>query len=136
MQNRLSDNANQIKDIDKDIADLAAQNLVIARLHTNGILNNADYSAQSSEINIKISELRTTRRKILSEDRNSELLDTLHNLNELLESCKPTYSFDEELFEEIVTEITTDSNDSLTFKLTGGIELTEAISVKGRCNQR
>lgn len=136
MQNRSSDNANQIKDIDKEIADLAAQNLVIARLHTNGILNNADYSSQSSEINIKISELRTKRRKILSEDKNSELLDTLHNLNELLERCKPMYSFNEELFEEVVTEITADSNDSLTFKLTGGIELTEAIPVKGRCNQR
>lgn len=136
MQNRSSDNANQIKEIDKEIADLAAQNLIIARLHTNGILNNADYSSQSSNLNIKITELRIKRRKILSEDKNSELLDALHNLNEFLESYKPNYSFDEALFEEIVSEITTESNDSLTFKLTGGIELTESIPVKGRCNQR
>lgn len=135
MQNRSSDNAYKIKEIDKEIADLATQNLIIARLHTNGILNDADYSAQSSEINIKISKLRVKRRKILSEDKNSELLDILHNLNELLKNYKPTYRFDEEFFEKIVTEITSDCNESLTFKLIGGIEFTESISMKDRCNQ-
>ncbi len=39
----------KIAEIDKEIADLAARNLVIVRLHTSGILNGSDYSAQSSE---------------------------------------------------------------------------------------
>lgn len=135
MQNKTSDNTNHIREIDKKIADLAAQNLVIARLRTNGILNNAEFSAQSSEINNKISNLRSKRRKLLSEDENSELLDTFHNLNELLESYKPNGRFDEELFEKIVMEITAECNEYLEFKLIGGIKLAEAISTKGRCNR-
>jgi len=135
MQNKTSDNTNQIRKIDKEIADLAAQNLVIARLHTNGVLNNADFSAQSSEINHKIINLRSKRRKILSEDANSQLLDTLKNLNELLENYEPKDSFDEDLFEKTVIEINADCNENITFKLICGIELTEEISIKGRCNK-
>lgn len=135
IQNRASDTVNQIKEIDKNIADLSAQNVVIARLHTNGVLNNADFSARSSEINNKISDLRSKRKKLLSEDKNSELIDTLKSLDELLENYKSTYRFDEKLFEKIVIGITADCNEYLTFKLIGGIELTESIPMKGRCNQ-
>ena len=135
IQNKTSDNTNQIREIDKKIADLAAQNLVIARLHTNGVLNNTEFSAHSSDINNKISNLRSKRRKILSEDENSELLDTLHNLNELLKSYKPNGRFDEELFKKIVMEITAECNEYLEFKLIGSIKLAEVISTKGQCNR-
>ena len=86
-------------------------------------------------MNNKISQLRSKRRKLLSEDENNELINTLCNLNELLESYKPNGRFDEDLFEKIVTEITAECNETLTFKLIGGIELTEAVSLKGRCNR-
>lgn len=135
MQNRTSDNIDVIRRIDKEIADLAAQNLIIARLHTNGVLNPAEFSAQSSEINNKISTLRTKRRQKLSEDENDEWLDTLNHLNEILETSEPSNNFDEELFEKIVISITVKSNADLTFKLIGDIELTEEIPMKGRCRR-
>ncbi|MEE1002514.1 MAG: recombinase family protein [Acutalibacteraceae bacterium] len=136
MQNRTSDNIDVIRRIDKEIADLAAQNLIIARLHTNGVLNPAEFAAQSSEINNKISTLRTKRRQKLSEDENDAWLDTLKSLNEILESCEPGNNFDEELFEKIVVGITVNSNADITFKLIGDIELTEGIPMKGRCRRR
>lgn len=136
MQNRTSDNIDVIRRIDKEIADLAAQNLIIARLHTNGVLNPAEFSAQSSEINNKISTLRTKRRQKLSEDENDAWLDTLNHLNEILESYEPGNNFDKELFEKIVISITVKSNADLTFKLIGDIELTEEIPMKGRCRRR
>lgn len=136
MQNRTSDNIDVIRRIDKEIADLAAQNLIIARLHTNGVLNPAEFSAQSSEINNKISTFRTKRRQKLSEDENDEWLDTLNHLNEILETSEPSNNFDEELFEKIVISITVKSNADLTFKLIGDIELTEEIPMKVRCRRR
>ena len=136
MQNRTSDNIDVIRRIDKKIADLAAQNLVIARLHTNGVINSAEFSAQSSEINNKISTLRTKRRKKLSDDENDAWFDTLNSLNEILEAYDPSNNFDEELFEKIVVGITVNSNADLTFKLIGDIELTEEIPLKGRCRRR
>ena len=136
MQNRTSDNIDVIRRIDKEIADLAAQNLIIARLHTNGVLNAAEFSAQSSEINNKISALRTKRRQKLSEDENDAWLDTLKSLNEILETYESGNNFDEELFGKIVVGITVNSNADITFKLIGDIKLTEEISLKGRCHRR
>lgn len=136
MQNRTSDNIDVICRIDKEIADLAAQNLIIARLHTNGVLNPAEFSAKSSEINNKISTLRTKRRQKLLEDENDAWLDTLNHLNEILESYEPCNDFDKELFGKIVVGITVNSNADLTFKLIGDVELTEEIPMKGRCRRR
>lgn len=83
MQSKTSENHEKIAEIDKEIADLAARNLVIVRLHTSGILNDSDYSAQSSEINNKISTLRSERKKKLAEDEGDEQLDKLKELQSI-----------------------------------------------------
>ena len=133
MQYRTSGNQQRIQEIDKEIADLSAQNLLIARLHTKGILNASDYAAQSANIGNKLTGLRIERRKKLSEDENDELLDELKTLDQILEETEIGYSFDAGLFEQIVTDITVESNSKLTFRLLGGIRLTEEIFEKGRC---
>ena len=133
MQYRTSGNQQRIQEIDKEIADLSAQNLLIARLHTKGILNASDYAAQSADIGNKLTGLRIERRKKLSEDENDELLDELKTLDRILEETEIGYSFDTGLFEQIVTDITVESNSKLTFRLLGGIRLTEEIFEKGRC---
>ena len=42
MQSKTSENHEKIAEIDKEIADLAARNLVIVRLQTRGILNGSE----------------------------------------------------------------------------------------------
>lgn len=133
MQSRTSRNQDKIYELDKKIADLGAQNLVIARLHTKGILNAADYAAQTADIGSQIAALRTERRKKISEDEDDELLDSLKTLNGTLEETDTIYSFDEELFRDIVENVTVEDNAKLTFTLIGGIKLTEQIPEKGRC---
>ncbi len=136
MQERTNIGRERIRQIDKEIADLGARNIVIARLHTSGVLNAAEHSMQTAEISNKITELRTERRKRLSEDENDELIDTLKHLNEILEEYEPTAEFDSELFEQIIDNITVDSNAQLTFGLIGGIRLTEQIDERGRCKSK
>ncbi len=133
MQSKCGEAQERIKAIDKEIADLATQNLVITRLHSNGILNASEYSQQSSEIGNKISALRSERKKIVAEDENDLLLDELRQLDSAIDEYIPTMKFNQELFEQIVEGITIDSNSEITFKLIGGIELTEEINEKGRC---
>lgn len=99
----------------------------------DSILSSSDYTAQSTDISNKITELRIERRKKLSEDEDDELLDELKNLDGILKDAEINDDFDNELFEQIVTSITVKSNAELTFKLLGGIELTEEIYEKGRC---
>lgn len=133
MQNRTSRNQERIRQIDKEIADLGAKNLVITRLHTSGVLDAADYSKQTSEIGNRITDLRIERRKKLTEDEDDILLDTLKELNGILEEYEPTTEFDCELFEQIVQDITVNDNTQITFRLLGDIQLTEKINEKGRC---
>ena len=45
MQDRTSRNQERIRQIDREIADLGAKNHIIARLHTNGAMNAADYQS-------------------------------------------------------------------------------------------
>lgn len=136
MQNRTSDVQETVKRLDKEIADLNARNLVITRLHTNGILPAAAYSAQAAEIGNKINELRIERRRKLAEDENDEWLEQIRELYSIMEDYLPTGRFDEELFGQIVDSITVNDNTQLTFHLTGGIELTEEIDEKGRCKRK
>lgn len=133
LQSKTSKSQERIREIDKELADLGARNLVIARLHTSGVLNATDYSTQTAEIGNKITELRIERRKKLSEDEDDELLDDLRSLDEIMSEYIPTSTFNEELFGQIVDSITVDDSTQITFKLIGGIELTEPINEKGRC---
>lgn len=132
MQSKASMAHGRIKEIDREIADLAAQNLVLSRLHTNGILCAADYTAQSADISSKISELRTERRKRLTEDATDEQLYKLKQLRDIMEEYEPQCGFDETLFEMIVESVKVKSRTELIFSLHGGLALTEKLVAKGR----
>lgn len=93
----------------------------------------ADYTTQTDELNRNIRDLRLERRRILAEDETEELLDTLQGLDERLGDYEPRVDFDEELFDEIVLSITVVDSTQITFKLPGGLALTEKIHEKGRC---
>ena len=133
LQSRTSENIERIRQIDKEIADLSAKNLVVTRLHTSGVLGTAEFTAQTSEIGNKITELRIERRKKLQEDENDMLIDTMKSLNETIKEYEPSGTFDEVLFEQIVEKIVVDDSSKITFHLIGGLTLTEEIKEKGRC---
>ena len=57
----------------------------------------------------------------------------LKALNGILEEYEPTAEFDNDLFEQIVQDITVNDNTQITFRLLGDIQLTEKINEKGRC---
>lgn len=132
LQSRTSGHQDRIQQIDRDLADLAAKNLVVTRLHTNGIISVADYSAQTTEIASRIDELRKERKVKMVEDED-EALEELRELDEILSEYKPNSYFDEELFGQIVKKMIIDDNAHITFCLLGGLKLTEQIKEKGRC---
>ena len=135
LQYRTTGSQQRIKEIDREIADLTAQNLVLSRLHGKGVLNAADYTAQSDVLENKITELRIERRTKITDSDENEMLDELKMLNDILKEVEIGIDFDAELFEQTVDSITVDSNELLTFHLAGGISLPEKIREKGRCYQ-
>lgn len=135
LQYRTTGSQQRVKEIDREIADLTAQNLVLSRLHGKGVLNAADYTAQSDVLENKITELRIERRAKITDSDENEMLDELKMLNDILKGVEIGIGFDAELFEQTVDSITVDSNELLTFHLAGGISLPEKIREKGRCYQ-
>ena len=125
-----------IKEIDREIADLMAQNLVLSRLHGKGVLNAADYTAQSDVLENKITELRIERRTKITDSDGNKMLEELKMLSDILKEVEIGIGFDAELFEQTVDSITVESNELLTFHLAGGISLPEKIREKGRCYKR
>ena len=101
--------------------------LKVAQLHGSGILNNAEYAVQAGELNRRASELRSERRRILMEDEDNEIIESLKALNDTIADYTPTGGFDEELFGQIVESVTVISGNVLRFCLAGGLALTEKI---------
>lgn len=133
LQCTTSKNQARIKQIDQEIADLAARNLMIAKLYSSGVLNASEHASHSSKLDNQISRLRSERRKLLSKDECDFQLNDLKTLNDLLEEYLPSDNFDDELMDEIVERITVNPEGTLTFHLLGGAEFTETISKRGRC---
>lgn len=133
LQYLTSKNQARIKQIDQEIADLAARNLIIAKLHSGGVLNASEYAGHSSKLDNQISGLRSERQKLLTEDESDSQLNDLKVLNDLLEEYPPSDTFDDELMDEIVQCITVNPEGSLTFRLLGGVEFTETVSKRGWC---
>ena len=135
LQYRTTGSQQRVKEIDREIADLTAQNLVLSRLHGKGVLNAADYTAQSDVLEKKITELRIERRTKITDSDENEMLEELKMLNDILKGVEIGIGFDAELFEQTVDSITVESSELLTFHLAGGISLPEKIREKGRCYQ-
>ena len=127
------ENTGRISEIDKEIAQLCAQKHVLTKLKNNGILASVDYAKQASDIENKVSALRTERRIKLYEDQDDRLLDELKRLTKLIEETKPTPVFNETLFEQIVKRIDVIDNATIRIKLLGDITITETIAEKARC---
>lgn len=98
MQKKTNENQQKIFEIDKQIADLTAQNHTLAKFHTKGVLDSISYTEQSSAVSDKIMNLRVERRRILNESEEHEILENLKHIDNLLEEYMPNSEFDEELF--------------------------------------
>lgn len=124
-----------IKVIDKQIADLCAKNLVVTKIYTKGILNAADFTRQTTEIGNRIKSLRSERKKFFEQNTDEANLEELKDLQETLRTYTPSSRFNEKLFEDIVHKIIVEDNATLQFHLIGGVILTEKIKVKSRCKK-
>ena len=125
LQSRTSTSGEQVYQLNRQIADVNAQSLVVAQLYKNGVLNHAEYASRSGELDRKVSELRSERRRILTEDEDDEIIESLKELNETIAEYVPTDSFDADLFGQIVESITVIGRNTLRFRLAGGLTLTE-----------
>jgi site-specific DNA recombinase len=116
----------KICDIDKKLAELNEQNLIISRLKSKGFMDDSVYIEKSNELNKNINELRTKRRRLLKSDDDDNNIENLKCLIALIEAdANPITEFDKQLFESTIKKIVINTREQITFCLIGELELSE-----------
>ena len=118
----------KVGELNKEIAELTKQNLVLNRLRSKGYMDSALFMQKSNEINQRISILRTQRRRFLERDADDKMIADCRRLIGIIEKGAPYITgFDEVLFHSIVDKIIVTEQDKLKFRMTGGLEFTERL---------
>lgn len=117
----------RIGELDRQIAELGEQNLVIARLKSKGYMDENDYIEQKNNIDGQIKKLRDERIRQLKASDGDDTLEQLITLQAIIDGGPPYMAdFDSQIFVNITREITA-ADTALIFKLQGGLEFTENI---------
>lgn len=118
----------KIGSINKEIAELTKQSLVLNRLRTKGYMDSAIFMQKNNEINQQLDLLKRNRSRLLESDADDEMISDCRLLMELMEQGVPYLTgFDETLFHSIVNQIIVTEQDKLKFCLIGGFAFTEQL---------
>ena len=118
----------KVGSINKEIAELTKQSLVLNRLRTKGYMDSAIFMHKNNEINQQLDLLKRNRRRLLESDADDGMISDCRLLMELMEQGVPYLtSFDETLFHSIVNQIVVTKQDKLKFCLIGGFAFTEQL---------
>ena len=118
----------KIGSINKEIAELTKQSLVLNRLRTKGYMDSAIFMQKNNEINQQLDLLKRGRRRLLESDADDEMISDCRLLIELMEQGVAYLTgFDEALFHSIVNQIVVTEQDKLKFCLIGGFVFTEQL---------
>ena len=120
----------KLQNLNRKLADLAAQNHVIAKLYASGVLNDAEFSAQSADLQRKISSVRAERKRELETEESGGLLEQLQTLRDAAEQYDLRRGFDADIFREVVRTIHVKNRREVVFELIGGLKLSETVEME------
>lgn len=119
---------NRISDIDREMARLAEQNLVLNRLKDKGYVDPALYLSQQDEINGKALELRRLRRSIMERTHEDETIRKTEAMLDYLEDGPEWLDeIEAELFENLIDRIFLTAGRQIKIRLINGLEVTETL---------
>ena len=117
----------RLSDIDKEIANISGQNLVLIRLKSKGCIDSALALSQADGLGRRLRDLRRLRRKVLEAADGDEQIQTTEAMLDYLEGAQWQTEVTHELFENLVERITVVSAEVVKFRLLNGLELVERL---------
>ena len=118
----------KISDVDKEIAHLTEQNLVLVRLKSKGYVDPALYLSQTDEIDRKLRDLRKLRRRVMeAAGEDQQIQATEQMLDYLADSPERLDDLEEELFESLIDQLVIQPAEQLHIRLRNGLILTEPM---------
>jgi len=130
---RANGSKDEITEIDKELLSLTEQNRVYAELYAEHILDEVSYYEQTDVLKDKITELRSRRLKILTDDEEEYNLEELRRLEKIVTEQEYLAEFNEQLFSSLIEKIYAEENGDLTFVFKCGLEL--KMPYKERINE-
>ena len=118
----------EIQRIDKEVADLAAKNHLLVKLYQQQTMGAEDYHRRVNEINRRILSLRRKRSGLLYCAEESQHLGELRELSDILKGSDDSWTFNSEIFLELVDKMRVISRENITFEILGGIPLSEQVA--------
>ncbi len=112
-------------EVNRQIANLTEQNLILNQVHVKGYVDDAMFIRQSGELAAQIDALRVRRRGMIKRDEDDPVLMGIQSLCNIMEEAAPLTEFDDSAFLSIVEKIIVTSEKELRFRLTGGLELSD-----------
>ena len=116
-----------VLDIDTELAELAEQNAMYVRFHSQKIIDEITFIEQTGEIKQRINELRSRRIKLMNDNEEERCIELLREaIQELEELPQSILLFDFNIFDKLVNKVAV-MPESLVFELRCGIKLREEI---------
>ena len=116
-----------IVELNKQIADIACQERLLAQLKQQGVVDPDIFISRSNQLAERRRELKLQKERILRSEEDHTIQQT-QDLLDVLESGPDWLDdFDEQLFSDMVEKIVVVDNEKLCFRLLNGLEVTEKI---------
>ncbi len=132
LHDRTSVDPAALGEVNRQIANLTEQNLILNQVHVKGYVDDAMFTQQSGELAAQIDALRVRRRGMIKRDEDDPVLLGIQSLCDIMAVAAPLTEFDDSAFLSIVEKIIVTSEKELRFRLTGRLELSEFIGEGGR----
>lgn len=125
---RINRGNDEIMQIDKDISVLSAQESLFTTLYSENSFNEDLYFEKTDTIKKKISELKTRRAHLVSEDDDERCIERLRELKRNLQQFPVGITeFDKDIFNGIIKQIYIEESGAITFVLKGDLEFSAEV---------
>lgn len=114
----------ELKDIDRQIAELSEQSRIYTELYTQGALDEMTFYRKADMLKNKITELRSQRLKVLNMCSDDGVLNALRKLEKVLLDTDFLMVFSGDVFDSIVEKIYVEQDGKLIFVMRSGLEFT------------
>ncbi|MFI3228146.1 MAG: recombinase family protein [Clostridia bacterium] len=118
----------ELKEINLKMAKLVEQNLMMTGLISEGILDSALFIQKTDDINAEIKRLKKHKTILLKARDSNEIIEKTNELIEIIDKS-PEYitDMDEDIFIEIIKNISVGDDKTIKFHLINELKLTERI---------
>ena len=115
---------NDVHDIDLEIANLCRLECMYTDFYNNKKIDVVSYNERVNELKYKVSELRKKRLKTIRVDSDEHKIEDIRILKEITDEYpKKIFEFEPELFEQIVEKVIVGNDNTISFRLKGGLVL-------------